>query len=223
MAGLNQINRPLFSGDDRYKMAFFYLDRLFPYFPQYDNFDLYKVIGSSLKDQEYKEARDVQKEILDLLVNKLYYVERFKNTYMVFLTELGRTVKAAGGHENYINAKEIRLAEKEKSLRELLGPAVEEFFQQNKSQSILASNPNFFYPSSPAASQVDIEPFIVQKNKEDAPKNRVWAIIERINTLTGATNGVIQLVLYLSTAIGFILVAWNWKDLISAIARLISK
>lgn len=210
MAGLNEINRPLFSGDDRYKMAFVYLDKLFPNLPRYERFMLHNIIALFLKGKEYREAIDLQDEIQDLLLNQLHYAERFQNTYQISLTELGRTIKDAGGHEAYLNQKTDREEPSNQPITSLNALDFAIIMQHRKEELMkneIIPMPNNTVQSPKSVTEISRE------------KRRFWPFIEKANTFWGATNGFIQFIIYLATAVGFLAVALNWKAIISFITR----
>lgn len=115
MAGLNRFTVPQFE-EDPYEMALKLMDRIFKYLPDYGQIDLSKVISSSDLTREDKMiARHLSDKIDYFLKEKFGYVSppRHKG-YFGELTDLGRLVKEAGGHRQYMRMQQEELERNKK-------------------------------------------------------------------------------------------------------------
>lgn len=217
MANLNEIKKPRFSGDDRYRMASIYLDKLFPTFPKYHNFVLFQAIGKTFKGaelkQEFSEAMELQSEIEDLLTNKFNYAEKCHNSTEIQLTDLGREVQEIGGHSTYekFNAKN-------ESLKKVIKPLIEKYEKDLKSKEKFVFDPNLFNPNVSPTYDIDY----LMKSDETKPveKKGFWWFVERVNLFTGAANGLVQLIFYILAAFAFLAIGWK---VLSFIYRIIIK
>jgi hypothetical protein len=82
---------------DRNRKAIKYLDLLFPYLPEYAEFEVSHIIHLNNLD---KEADDYSQDIKDVMSQKLGYTN--DSDYWITLTDAGRAAKAAGGHTAYL-------------------------------------------------------------------------------------------------------------------------
>lgn len=107
MATLNTISPPPKFDGDPFEVALKLLDRLFPFFPDYDAIDINSCIKkSNLSDSDKKIASYLIRKIELLLYSKLNYGDKTNPTnryYHGCLNDLGRTVKSFGGHFAYLD------------------------------------------------------------------------------------------------------------------------
>lgn len=89
---------------DRYEVALIYLDKLLLVCPDFEPFDLNKIINKFEPDYtKTAEIRELKPEIKDLLLEIHLYAEPTEGMSKMKLNDLGRYVKSIGGHFAYIN------------------------------------------------------------------------------------------------------------------------
>lgn len=124
MSGLNKPTPAPKFGGDSYKVAEELMDKLFPFFHDYEPLNIHSIITESdLLDEEKNVAFHLRDKIDDLLYNKFEYADKngaTKSGYYGYLSQKGRDAKAGGGHYKYlqklIDEKEL---EKKKDLYDL--------------------------------------------------------------------------------------------------------
>jgi hypothetical protein len=95
MAGLNKPRKPLFKGEERYSVALKFINRLFPDFPDYNDFSIMgEVRKAKWQGDDLTGASELQMIMQELLVDKLFFAEISKRSNaQIVLTKLGRDEK----------------------------------------------------------------------------------------------------------------------------------
>lgn len=105
---INPHHKDDFDGQDPYTLAEGYIDLLMPFFPEYENFHIDKVIA--IYQPDYKKNSRMRKAYrhIDELMTRVYgYAEREgPGVIPIRLTHKGREAKKAGGHEAYLKKLE---------------------------------------------------------------------------------------------------------------------
>jgi len=84
-----------------------YIDSIFVSIPEFDDFDLHKVIrNSELDEVKKKSARGILDSIKHRLIDKGYATYSTQPSYQIKLTELGREVKKTGGPNKYLQQQD---------------------------------------------------------------------------------------------------------------------
>jgi hypothetical protein len=96
------VSSPGKSNDELYEDAVKYMDTVFPFLPNYDNFQVSTVITENLRDREdYQEIYNCHRHMKDIFERHGYIEMGTAGNYTRRLTEIGRKAKKAGGHQAF--------------------------------------------------------------------------------------------------------------------------
>ncbi len=111
--------------EEKFEDAIKYIDALFPYFPDYADFDICGLVNKVTQDTtERKDIIGCQNQIKQIL-EQHKYIKQGTFSSKSQLNEEGRAAKAAGGHFAYLHKKQQNRMINESTL-------LSYFYKQNK-------------------------------------------------------------------------------------------